>query len=144
MMEQMTDTLENNITATLVPERKRLGFLPAKLPKDYLRFERWVFDFAGNRVGEESEKPSYWDFMVLSNGGFYLRPAGHDSFSISWWDNDFQGIVSADAFGIIVTLFALCRLAEATEEDAIITYYYNLRDYASLHPEASMIYRAID
>ncbi len=145
-MENTIIHSSQSITATLVPENKRLNFLPRKLPKDFSRFENWVFNIADEFLEkeEESKKPCYWDFMMLSNGSFYLRPGREDLFNICWWENGYEGIVSADAFGIITTLFALCRLAEATAASTVIEYYYDLKDYAEFHPEASAIYRAID
>jgi hypothetical protein len=62
--------------------------------------------------------------------------------------NGFDGDVSADAAGIVVTLFALCQLAEEVagthDADAFSEHYHRLRAFADSHAEAGAIFRAID
>ncbi|MGF6766150.1 hypothetical protein P3T24_006496 [Paraburkholderia sp. GAS33] len=52
--------------------------------------------------------------------------------------------MSADAMGIVVTLFALCHLAEALEDVTFSTHYLALRSFALGHPESNLIFQAID
>ena len=56
--------------------------------------------------------------------------------------------LSADAAGIVATLFALGQLAaEIAGTDAagaLIDRYHFMRGFAAGHPEAAAIYRAID
>jgi hypothetical protein len=52
--------------------------------------------------------------------------------------------MSADAAGIVVTLFALCQLSAETEQDGIVELYHALRDFAAEHAEAGLIFSAID
>jgi hypothetical protein len=58
--------------------------------------------------------------------------------------NGYSDMMGADAFGIVVTLFALCHLAENCGDDSIIEHYHELRAYATQHVEAANILRAID
>lgn len=58
--------------------------------------------------------------------------------------NYFDEVVSADAAGIIATLFALNDLACETRCDWIIALYYALLDFAREHPEEGSIMQAID
>jgi hypothetical protein len=82
--------------------------------------------------------------MTLSNGGFYMAPEGPECLTLSWADNHFEGRLSADAAGIVATLFALCHLANTTGEDRISDLYYHLLDFAACHPESTLIFGAID
>jgi hypothetical protein len=58
--------------------------------------------------------------------------------------NGYNDMMGADAFGIVVTLFALCHLAELRQGDRIVEHYHALRAYAAQHVEAANILRAID
>ena len=58
--------------------------------------------------------------------------------------NGYNDMMGADAFGIVVTLFALCHLAELRHDDRIIEHYHALRAYAAQHVEAANFLRAID
>ncbi len=147
MIEQ---AITKAITASPVSESRRINFVPNKLPKYFLQFEGLLFDWAGR--GIEHYSGGYWDFFELSNGGFYWAlndTENHYSFtSINGYSH--PGL-SADVIGIIVTLYALCHLAEIAHTkgdeghaDTIIKHYYKLRDFASEHSEAGVIFRAID
>jgi len=58
--------------------------------------------------------------------------------------NGYEGKVSADAAGIIASMFALNYLCNESASDKIIDQYYLLRDFASCHSEANSILQAID
>jgi hypothetical protein len=61
--------------------------------------------------------------------------------------NGYEGEVSADAFGIIVTLFVYGALAWVGNEalrEKFSNHYHQLRDFAIRHAEASAILSAID
>lgn len=85
-----------------------------------------------------------WDFYTLSNGGFYMAPSGDKRFSIDVSGNGFSGEMSADAAGIVASLFALCYLANRFGDDKSINQYHWLRDFSINHAEAGLIIRAID
>jgi hypothetical protein len=92
--------------------------------------------------------PSYlggtWTLLRLSNGGLYLRPADVERVRIAVSANGFDGEVSADAAGIIATLFALNHLCHSGYVEQLHDTYYALRDYALAHAEARLILQAID
>jgi hypothetical protein len=54
--------------------------------------------------------------------------------------------VSPDAFGITVCLYAYSELSFGDDRLAQVwaQHYHLLREYASRHPEAKLIHRAID
>jgi hypothetical protein len=101
-----------------------------------------VFDWA-TRLSS-AYKGGSWDFFQLSNGGFYMAPANCGRVHVRWHMNGYSDTMGADAFGIVVTLFALCHLAEKCDDDRIVDHYHALRAYAAQHVEAANILRAID
>ncbi len=89
-------------------------------------------------------KGGLWAFYELSNNGFYMAPDSDQEFTIHVRGNDYHGTVSADAAGIITSLFALNALSWKTDENCFIEAYYSLRDFACEHYEAEAILSAID
>ena len=90
-------------------------------------------------------KGGYWEFYRLSNGGFYMAPSAEHRFHVIA-DNGFKGDLSADAFGITVSLYAFSCLSFSTMliADACAQQYRRLREYALEHTEAGAILAAID
>jgi len=131
------------IQAIVVPDDARLDFLPR------------VFGFRHIAVGEaavynwmQALCPSYdggfWDFIDLSNGGFYLRwhtDAPHVAISVD--GNGYIGSMSPDAASIVATMFAINELLFAGAEH-LDDAYYKLRDFALSHPESSSMLQALD
>lgn len=138
--EQQTGT----ITATLVPENKRMNFMPNFFgPNLMMRGESLVFSWL--RKLSTDYNGGYWHFYTLSNGGFYMAPDIKGPLRLVVDGNYFSGDLSADAAGIVATLFALCQLANETENDRIIDLYHQLVEFAGTdHPEAGKIFSAID
>ncbi len=136
--------MNDMMKAHRVAEQDRLDFLPRYLtPRWMLRGESLVY--AWLRRLSSDYQGGYWEFYELSNGGFYLAPAlGQETLRLSVEGNDFNETVSADAAGIIATLFALNHLACETCSERIIGLYDALRDFALEHSESGSILRAID
>ncbi len=131
------------ITAHEVPDSKRKMFLPRYFDRHFIKGESLIYYMAG-RLSVDYRGGS-WKFMELNNGGFYVVPlSGPLSVNVQWDLNGFDGAMSADAFGIVVTLFVLCLLCEQVTTDAMIDRYHYLRDYAATHPKARKIFQAID
>ena len=132
----------SRITAHLIAEDVRLDALPRHFGLHMLRLEDAVFDFmrqfATQYVG------GYWDMLDLSNGGFYMR-SGNEPVQLRVPSNGYEGVMSADAAGITVSLFAYSHLSfQFPEETRFSRHFYQLRAYALEHPEASLIFAAID
>lgn len=82
--------------------------------------------------------------LELSNGGFYMR-TGSDPVDLRVPSNRFEGVMSADAAGITVCLFAYSHLSfQFPAEARFSQHFYQLRAYALEHPEVSLIFAAID
>ena len=73
-----------------------------------------------------------------------MRPISKPRFRISWEGNGYQGEVSADAAGIIATMFTLSHLSFRFEDDRFAEAYARLYEFAARHPEAGEIFQAID
>ena len=138
----MIDTQTNQpVTASLVDEKSRLFFLPSYFGQRLmLRGEALVYNWMKSL--SEDYNGGDWNYYKLSNGGFYMAPASAKPYRIAC--DGFEGEFSADAAGIVATLYALGQLANATEDDHLIEQYHLLRDYVGEHPEGILIYRAID
>lgn len=130
------------ISATLVPENERLGFLPAVFGAHFLEGEDRVFSSMAKLC--QAYDGGYWDFYTLSNGGGYMAPSRPGHMHLTWHLNNLDAVVSAGAAGVVATLFALGHLSCKYECDQLIEGYHRLRDYALQHPEGRQILAAID
>lgn len=136
------DYTEEQIVATRVADENRAEFLP-RFFGEYclmgeLTVQLWLAQLSTNYRG------GYWHFYTLSNGGFYMAPEQQDALHLSVCGNHFDAKMSADAAGIVATLFALNELLENEGGDKFVNFYYFLRDFVGCHPEESLIYAAID
>ena len=131
------------ITARTIPDEERLSFLPRVLAGKYMLFENTVYGFADRNSKDYSG--GFWAFVELSNGGFFIHPIAPEQFSVSCWSNHFEGRLSADAFGIGLTLFAFSHMSFETGAPAILAErYHQLYEFAARHSEAELIFQFID
>ena len=86
----------------------------------------------------------FWEFYALSNGGFYIAPDDGRRYHILVPSNGFEGELSSDAAGIVMSLFSLNRMTWCKPTEFLNAQYYNLYDFAAQHPEATTIFGAID
>lgn len=136
---------EQMIEAKKVPDNERMSFLPRVFGPDALsmvqneaRVYQWMEHLSPDYRG------GYWEFYDLSNGGFFLAPAGDKRYRVQVKGNYFDGEMSAQAAGIVATLFTLGQVAAQTEDEHYIDAYHDLLEYASEHPERELILAAID
>lgn len=80
-----------------------------------------------------------WEYYELSNGGFYMIPAMTGPIRFVCDGNYCDCTLSPEAFGIVICLFAL-----SDDRLDLADAYWQLRDYVDGHPEAALIYEAID
>lgn len=104
--------------------------------------------YAWLRRLSEDYNGGFWNYYELSNGGFYLAPELTGRLCLEVDGNGYSGELSADAAGIVATLFTLGQLAADNQStdvaDVLIDRYHFLRDFARDHAEAAEIFRAID
>lgn len=129
------------ITATVVPEESRLLALPLAFGLAGLWVESLSYQWM--RRLDPTYTGGTWEYFNLSNTGFYMAIKG-DQRQLMMSPNGYEAEVSADAAGIIASLYALNELANRTESDLLIEKYYQLRDYACEHAEREEILAAID
>lgn len=138
--------MSKTITAQAVPTVDRLRFLPEMFGTGLMmRAESLLYHQASQLSVDYTG--GYWAFYRLSNGGGYAAPDTAKRFTVYVPGNDFEGEVSADAFGVIVTLFvfgALCWIENEALREKFNDHYHQLRDFARDHAEAGAIFRAID
>jgi hypothetical protein len=98
------------ITAQAVPFVERLTFLPKLFgPKLMMRAEALLYTYAG-RFSQDDYQGGLWEYYTLSNGGGYAAPVKPERLRISVMGNGYEGEMSADAAGIVVSLFVLNTL----------------------------------
>lgn len=136
------------VIATIVPQCQRLAFLPKYFGASLVMIEAeaQVFRHLSSLCPEY--QGAYWECYELSNGGLYMAPRLPGTLSLHVEGNGYSGAMSADAAGIVATLFALSYLSfkyqDVSEGERCGDHYHRLRDFASDHPEARLILQAID
>ena len=130
-----------SISAERVVDSQRLEALPRHFGRFMLIVERAVYSTLEHLSSDYHG--GYWHFYELSNGGFYMAPDG-GPLRIEVQGNDFGGVLSADAAGIVACLFAYSRLSFKYQSDVLAEHYHQLREFALDHADASLIMSAID
>jgi hypothetical protein len=144
----MVDSQQNlPVIASRVLVNQRVNFLPAYFgARLFMLGESLVYAWLDHLSADYNG--GQWDFFELSNGGFYMAPAVPGPLRIEVHGNYYSGMVSADAAGVIATLFALGQLAAevtaAEECDPLIDHYHQLLEFARSHAEGGAIFQAID
>lgn len=85
-----------------------------------------------------------WKFFKTSNGAMFMAPDSSESMHLAWAMNWSDEHISAEAAGIVVTLFALNTLINVIRDEALIERYYLLHEFAVNHDESPAILRLID
>ena len=134
----------SKITSKRIPVNQRVkitaGLFGLAFP---MRLEPAIFSIAGSLA--EAYDGGYWEFYTLSNGGFYMAPASDKHFVVTC-ENDFEGELSAEAFGIVCSMYVFSNLSFSDGAFAEICagQYHLLREFALDHAEAGSIMQAID
>jgi hypothetical protein len=129
------------VEASRVPDEERIDTLPRHFGRHLLEVEGAIYGWL--RALSTDYAGAYWHFFELSNGGFYMAPESAP-LRIRVEGNGFEGTMSADAAGITACLFALSHLSFRIRSDSLARHYYELRDFALEHAEASAIIAATD
>ena len=130
--------------ATRVTEERRLDFLSDLFgAEDFLVGELTVYSFM-DQLSSADYDGGVWEFYERDGRPLYLVPTAKPTYRMAWGMNGYAGEVSADAAGIIATLFALSHLSFQAQSDALSDAFHRLYDYAAAHADAHEIFRAID
>lgn len=135
------------LQAVLVPENQRMGFLPKLFGDRWFGLgERKVYDWMSELCDQYAS--GYWDFYSLgTQGAGFMAPSTDKPLALFVDGNGFHGAMSPQAAGIVVTLFTLSHLsfrAEGAPQELLVDHYHALREFASDHAEAGLIFAAID
>lgn len=140
----MTEAATALKPVTLVPEARRMAFLPALFsPALMLIGERAVYQFM-SWLAPDDYIGGLWSFHERGGQPLFLSPDADKRFRIFCETNGYMGEVSAEAAGIIATLFSLSHLSFRHEADQLSEAYMRLYGFAGDHPEAGEIFKAID
>lgn len=137
-------SVHHPVTRTFVQAATRVKLTSTLFGLNFpLRLEPCIFGIA-SRLSSDY-RGGYWQFHELSNGGFYMAPEQAAPFQVEA-DNGFSGLLSPDAFGITVCLYAYSGLSFAGDAFAEVCaeHYHWLRNFALGHAEAGGIMAATD
>ena len=140
----MTTDLATRRLATIVPEDRREKFLPVLFGFQFLIVaENTVYSFM-SRLCPRDYGGGFWTFYEHDGKPLFLAPDSDRRFRIESAITEYRGEVSAEAAGIIATLFTFSHLSFKFESERLSDGYELLFRYCDAHPEASAIFAAID
>lgn len=136
------------IKARKVAVRSRLNFTPRLFGQQVIRElgmcafvfgENYIYDWM--KQNADGYTGGFWEFYSLPGGsGFFVASR---AYPVSC-DNYFDGILSAEAVGIVATLYSLSALFEYTQDERLIAKIEELKEYAAQLDESGLIFAAID
>jgi hypothetical protein len=134
----------SKITSKRIPVNQRVKITAELFGLAFpMRLEPTIFNFAGNLAAEYDG--GYWEFYKLSNGGFFMCPTADTPFHVRC-ENGFEGELSAEAFGIVCSMYVFSNFSfsDGAFAETCAQHYHWLREYALDHAEAGSIMQAID
>ena len=136
----------NSNSATPIPAHRiedpaRADVLPRHFGRNQVFVENAVY-FWASRLSPDY-RGAFWDLYEFNQGGFYMAPRA-ERYRVVVDTNDFEGEMSADAFGITCCLFAFSHLSFQIQDESLAQHYQLLFDLASTHSEARAIFGATD
>jgi hypothetical protein len=143
----MNDYIEEptSVTRHLVPEDQRLAVTAELFGAHFpLQIEPVIYGITERMA--EAYSGGYWLMYTLDNGGFYMAPDDDRVFAVSC-DNYYTGELSADALGVVATLYAFSHCSFSRNEGfgrVCAQHYHWLREFMYEHPEVAAILGAID
>lgn len=131
-------------TATIVADDCRETFLPTLFGLRLLIIAENTVYHVMERLSPYDYRGGFWNFYEYGGRPLFLAPASRSPMRIESGLTEFRGEVSAEAAGIIATLFVLSNLALRHDPDHLAEAYHRLAAYSKGHAEASAIFAAID
>lgn len=127
-----------------IPEAQRAAHVGKLFGTRFVFLESFVFDTASSLSPDYNG--GHWSFHGLCNGGFYMAPTEPKQFKVEC-ANGFDGVLSADAFGITACLYAYSLLSFSASSEfgqVCSEHFHRLREFMVGHPEAALILKAVD
>lgn len=140
----MTTSTPTRHQATLVPDALRPAFLPTMFGLPLLIVAENAVYSIMERLSPSDYGGGFWNFYEHDGCPLFMAPTSKPCFRIVRDITEYEGEVSAEAAGIIATLFAFSHLSFQFQSDLLGEGYGRLYRYAAEHPEASAIFQAID
>ncbi|WP_266064162.1 antirestriction protein [Brucella intermedia] len=140
----MTTQVTAPTPATLVPDESRQTFLPRLFGLPLLIIAENTVYTIMERLSPYDYRGGFWHFYEHGGQPLFLAPISKPRFRIESGLTEFRGEVSAEAAGIIATMFTLSHLSFRYRSDLLAEGYGRLHAYLDGHPEASEIFQAID
>ena len=127
----------------LLNDSERLNYTASHFGDNFpFKIEPFIFDMARRLSSDYTG--GFWNMYELTNGAFYMAPESDTTFNVTCM-NGFAGPLSADAFGLTVTLYSYSNLSFSPElSDVCAEHYHLLREFLFEHPECQAILSAID
>ncbi|TDB49339.1 antirestriction protein [Photorhabdus khanii] len=85
-----------------------------------------------------------WEKRGMSEPLIYMVPTAAENYAVYLPGNRLQVTLSADAFGLVVTIAVFAHLVVIDERDEEVYRYGELQKYALQHPEKDLIHRILD
>ena len=139
----MTDQ-QHQVTSKIVPHAERVVTAARLFGHHFsVRLEPAIFSIA--KAVAEDYTGGYWQFYVLSNGGFFMSPEPARPYGMHS-PNGFAGTLSAEALGVTACLFAYSwrSFPASAFSDTCAEHYHLLRAFALDHAEAAAILAVCD
>ncbi|MBL4842173.1 MAG: antirestriction protein [Thalassospira sp.] len=129
--------------STRVPELQRAETMHQYWGDRCVNLEMFVFRFMDNF--NEAYNGGYWDFNITHNNALYISLSTDKPVRLVSPLNYADETMSADAAGVVLTIFACSyALDKFPDAEEILATYDRLMDVFGDHPEASKIYRLLD
>jgi len=131
-------------TASIVPDDRHLDFLPTLFGRSLLMIGENAAYSLMEQLSPLDYGGGFWDFYEHEGNPLFLAPRSKSRFRITGEITGFKGEVSAEAAGMIATLFAFSHLSFQYQSDHLSDGYGRLYAYSAGHAEAAKIFQAID
>ncbi|MEQ1966491.1 antirestriction protein [Xenorhabdus nematophila] len=135
---------ETQTTAHPVPASELLPFaavFPRSNPLELRLLEHTVIKAAATL--SEDYRWDTWRCRKVSDTLAYAVPTRADTYVVNIETTDFHSAVSADTFGLMVTLTVLGYLTALMAQGDVAEQFCDLREYARQHPQAPCIRAAL-
>jgi hypothetical protein len=128
---------------TRVPKLQRAQTMRQYWGDRCVSLEMFVFSFMN--TFNDAYNGGYWDLNITSNNALYISLSTDEPVRLVSPLNYADETMSADAAGLVLTIYASSYGMHKFPEDAyILETYDKLMEVVGDHPEASKIYRLLD
>ena len=132
------------VSATVLPEHSHHNELSKRFPNVFLVVQDTALKFLKRFSQGHIEPTISWEYISLSNGGFYLRLKSENPIRLYIPETNYYSTLSADAASIIINLYTYASLKRELGYDFLSEHYNLLHRFAGFHIEGSDILEALN